>query len=314
MAPAEDDEPRDRDRTRRLDEPLDEQLPEDAPTVVRGTDLGGRGRFADRNLPVAVASGVALAAVFLGSLFWHPIAFGVLVAVIVVIGVVETGRVLDEQGIAVLTPVVLAAALVMLVGAYQAGHAGQTLGLIVLFVGAVAWQLADPERHEVFRTTAATLLLGIWVPFLGSFAILLVRRPETWVAVVATIGVAVVSDIGAYFTGMRFGRRKLAPRVSPGKTWEGVAGGVGGTAVITALILPLLGAEPVLTPAAAFVFAALVAAAGVVGDLAESLVKRDLDVKDFGGMIPGHGGILDRVDAILFALPTGYYLFQLLGR
>lgn len=272
-----------------------------------------RRRFTDRDLPVAIASGVILAGAFIGSVLWHPAAFTVVVAALVFIGLVETARSLEDHGWPVALPVLLVAGAVTLVGAYVAGTQGVVLGVVTLFAGAVVWDLADAERARVVQRIAGTLLLGLWLPFLAAFAVLLVTRPgEAWIAVFATAGTAIIADIGAYVVGTRFGRTKLAPSVSPGKTWEGVLGGLGITAVIGAFVLPALG--DLFSWSVAVVFVLIVGVASAIGDLVESMVKRDLGIKDIGGVIPGHGGILDRVDAILFSLPTGYFALELLGR
>jgi phosphatidate cytidylyltransferase len=295
------------DPTRRLPDPDDE--PGGRPSEPT-RPLPGRPE-PDRDLPVAVAAGGLLVFLLLLTVLVHPAAFTGLVGLLVLIGLLEAGRVLRERAVVVSTPVLLVAALVLLVGAYRLGPAGQAVGLVTLLAGAVVWELADHDRDDVFAKVAATVLLGLWVPFLGTYAVLLVTRPDGWVAALATVGVAVVSDIAAYFVGTRFGRTKLAPRISPGKTWEGLAGGIGLTTLVAVAVLPFLGGT--FTWWGAVVFTVVVAGAGVVGDLTESLLKRDLGVKDFGGVIPGHGGVLDRVDAVLFALPAGYYTLTVLG-
>lgn len=268
----------------------------------------------DRNLPIAIASGVLLVGLLVGTVLWHPAAWATLVTILALVGILEATRVCRDTGTPVATAPVVVALFIMVIGAYRAGHAGQAVGVVTLFVGAVLWELADAERRDVFRKVAVTLLLGLWVPFLGSFAVLLARTAsDAWVATLATVGVAVTNDVGAFAVGTKLGRRKLAPSVSPGKTWEGVVGGLAITAILAVLVLPFLGGAQLFDPLSAFVFAVVVGAAGVLGDLTESMLKRDLGVKDFGGIIPGHGGVLDRMDAILLALPTGYFTLVLLG-
>lgn len=284
---------------------------------ARATDVGagdgGWRSFGGRDLPVAIASGVLLAAAFFGSLAWHPAAFTSFVVIIVLVGVIESGRVLRDSGILVAVPVVAVASLVLMVGAYRAGPAGQAVGLVVLLVGAIVWELVESDRQDVVREVAATSFLGLWVPFLASFAVLLVLQPtDGWLAVLAAIGVAIISDIGAFAVGTRYGRRKLAPSVSPGKTWEGVGGGIVVAAIVAVVVLPWFGTGELFTPLSAIGFAIAVSIAGVVGDLAESMIKRDVGVKDLGGVLPGHGGVLDRMDSVLFALPTAYYVLALL--
>lgn len=264
-----------------------------------------------RDLATAVVVGVVLVAVLVGSLVWRPVAFTGLVAVLLVVATIESSRVLRSAGHPVAVPVVLAGGLVTVAGAHLAGTSGQALGLVVLFLGAVVWELVDADRREVTTTVGATLLLGLWLGLLGSFGALLVTRPtEGWLAVLATVGGAVLSDIGGYAVGSLVGRHRIAPAVSPRKTWEGLLGGVALASVGGAAVLPLLGS--LFSPVTGAVVAAVVATAAFLGDLVESMVKRDLGVKDLGTVLPGHGGILDRVDGILVALPVGYYTVELL--
>lgn len=270
---------------------------------------GGSGR----NLPVAIAVGVVLAAALVGSLLWHPLAFTAVVGVLAVTGLVETSRTLRRLGRPVALPVLLVTLVVMLAGAYRAGSAGQLVGVVVLFGAAVAWELAAPDRNDVWRTLATTTFLGLWVCFLASFAVLLVVRPDDGAtAVLAVAGGAIFGDIGGYLFGSLFGRRPVAPTISPRKTWEGLIGGLILTGALAWLVLPRIG-ELFRDPVTAVAVAVAAALAGFFGDLTESMVKRDLGVKDLGGVLPGHGGILDRVDGILLALPVGYYALVLLA-
>ena len=138
---------------------------------------------------------------------------------------------------------------------------------------------------------------------IGGTALVLLPLLLTW-----------ASDTGAYFVGREFGRRKLIPSVSPGKTLEGALGGL----LFTMLAAWLLGRYALpevtrlgMTHAAALTFGALISVAAQAGDLAESLLKREAGVKDSSRIIPGHGGVLDRVDSLLFTLPLGYFLIEL---
>lgn len=282
------------------------------------TDRAERGASEDadapaggRNLPIAVASGVLLAGVMLASMFWHPLAFSVLVAVLCLIAVVEVGQVMRGRGVPLAVPVLLVSTVVLLFGAYRGGANGQVIGVLTLFLGAIVWELADGERRDVVRSLAATLLIGLWVPFLATYGVLLINHPvDGAVATLAVLGGAIFTDIGGYFVGTRFGRHKIAPSISPAKSWEGLIGGLVLSGALGALVLPNIGdlfdlptaiALPVLAGLAAF-----------LGDLTESMVKRDLGVKDLGAIIPGHGGVLDRVDGILLAMPVGYYVLEVM--
>lgn len=278
-----------------------------AEPVKRRRDVGGR------NLPVAIAVGVVLAAALIGSVYWHPVAFSLLLGVLVVLACIEVGRVLRPIGVQLEVPVLLVASTVMLVGAYHARHTGQAVGVVVLFVGGLLWQLSDPERRDVVRTLAATAMFGLWMGFLGSYGILLITRPEAApAATLGVIGAAVFSDIGGYAFGVAFGRRPIAPSVSPNKTWEGFLGGLLVATVLAMAVLPLLTDRFSLLDSA--ILALVCGTAAFVGDLGESMVKRDLGVKDLGDLLPGHGGVLDRVDGILIAMPVGYYTVELLLR
>lgn len=264
-----------------------------------------------RNLRVAIASGVALAATFIATILLHPLAFLGFIAVLAVVGLLELDVAFREEGWRPATPVAISAGLVMLFGTYFAGASAQSLGLVLLVVGALAWMLLDGNRHDVIASFGATLLMTLWVPFLVSFiGLLLVRDDGTWI-ILAVVALSVTNDIGAYAFGSHFGRRKLAPSVSPGKTWEGFAGGMATTLLIAAGVTgPFV---PGLDTAAAIGLAAAVVVASTIGDLAESLIKRDLGIKDLGRIIPGHGGIMDRADSVIFALPAAHLLLLVLG-
>lgn len=275
---------------------------------AQASDAGessSRAVIGGRNLPVAIAVGVVMAGLFLASLFWAPIAFTAVVAVVMAVAYLESHRVLTPVGYPLQVSVLLVVALTMSFGTYVLGHVGQVAGVLVLLVGTVLWQLIEGAGRPPVQSMSTTVFFGLWVGFLGSFAVLLVQRPGVGpLAVMAVIGAAILSDIGGYAFGVTLGRHKLAPRVSPNKTWEGLLGGLLVATVAGAVVLPLFGDR--FTPLIGAMIAGTAAIASVVGDLAESMVKRGFGVKDLGDVLPGHGGVLDRVDGILFALPVGY--------
>ena len=284
-----------------------------AAPAADGASGGGRPaprrRGAGRDLPVAIGVGLVLAALFLGTLAWSPWAFLAFVAVLIVVALVELDGALRAQGLRPATPVAAAAGLVAFFGAYAAGADAQVLALAVLVVGATAWVLLDAVGERAVTSLGATFLVALWVPFLASFiGLLLARDGGRWFVMMA-IALTVTNDIGAYGFGNRWGRHKLAPSVSPGKTWEGFVGGLATVLLMAALVSTRT--VPGLDLVPALVIGAGIAVAATVGDLAESLVKRDLGVKDLGRVLPGHGGVMDRVDAILFGLPTAHLLLRL---
>lgn len=275
------------------------------------TDPRSPRSVAGRDLPVAIVVGVVLAIVFLGSTFWHPLALTAVIAAFVVLTIIESAAELRRIGLTTAVPAMLLGGLVMVFGAYRSQHAGQAAGVLVLFLGAILWLLADPGRRDVVTNLGMTVLLGTWTGFLASFGVLLVNRAEDGpAAVLAVMGAAIFGDIGGYAVGVRFGRTKIAPSISPNKSVEGLIGGLVVAAALAALILPPVG--DLFTPLTGAAVAVASVLAGFVGDLTESMVKRDLGIKDFGSLLPGHGGLLDRVDGILMAMPVGFFAVALL--
>jgi phosphatidate cytidylyltransferase len=260
---------------------------------------------------VAIASGVLLAAIFLGTLFVSITGFLVFWAVLVVIALFELDKAFRTQYLRPALPVAVGAGLVLVFGAYYGGPAAQSFGLVLLLLGAMAWTLVDTRRDHVAASIGATVLMGLWVPFLASFVGRLLTRPDGIWYVMAAVALTVSGDIGAYGFGSAFGKHKMAPSISPAKTWEGFGGGLLTVLVVAALIMSRV---PGFDLALALVFGVGAFLGGTAGDLAESMVKRDLGVKDLGGIVPGHGGIMDRADAVLFALPVAHAILTLFGR
>lgn len=288
--------------------------PADAPRRPAEGSASGKGEGkrsrTGRNLPVAIASGVLLAGLFVGSVFWHPLAFTSVVGLLALFGIFETAATFRAHGQPVAISALLVATAVMLVGAYTSGHAGQALGVAVLAGSAVGLELADKRRRHVMRRLGATFLLGLWIGLFASYGVLLVNRPEGALVTLAVVGAAVITDVGAYAFGSWLGRHKIAPSVSPAKTWEGLLGGLATAGVLAVVALPSFG-DFFASRLDALLVALAAGVAGFFGDLMESMIKRDLGVKDMGALLPGHGGILDRVDGILVALPVGFYAVEL---
>lgn len=279
-----------------------------APAAHQGSRRGGR------NLPAAIAVGVVLAALFVGSLLVDPWALTAVVIAVTALATWEAGTRLAETDRVVARPVLVVAAVLTGVATHVLGVQGQLLGVLVLVLGAFAWELASAPRQRVVAKLGTTVMLGLWVVFLASYAILLITRDEGGAAaILAVAGGAILGDIGAYAVGRLVGRTRIAPTVSPNKTWEGLVGGLATAAVAGWFVLPLVDEVLFGDPVVAAAVAALAALAGFFGDLAESMVKRDVGLKDLGAMLPGHGGMLDRIDGLLFALPVGYYTLELLA-
>lgn len=263
-----------------------------------------------RNLPVAIVSGVLLAIAFVGSILVNAYLFLGFVAVIIVIGLLEIDTAVRRSGQRPATPVALVSGMLMFFGTYMVGNVALVVGCGVLTLGTLLWVLLDRRRRFVTHSIASTLLMTLWVPFLASFIGLLLVRPDGKWYVMTTVAYAVSSDIGAYAFGSAFGRHKLAPTISPAKTWEGFAGGVVTVLLIAAFVTPLV--VSALTAWQALALGGVIAVAATAGDLVESMVKRDLGIKDLGRIVPGHGGIMDRVDALLFAIPAAHLVLLVL--
>lgn len=276
------------------------------PSVSQTPSAGGR------NLPVAILSGVLLAVAFLGSIAIDPWLLIAFVAVIIIGAMLEVDNAVRRTGARPATPVALLAAAIMFFGTYVAGDGALAVGCGVLTLGTPLWVLLDRDRCYVTNSVAATFLMTLWVPFLGSFLGLLLMRPDGEWYLVATVALVVSADIGAYATGSALGRHRLAPAISPGKTWEGFAGGAVTVLVLAAVVTPMV--VDALSVWQSVALGAAVAVSATLGDLVESMIKRDLGIKDLGRIVPGHGGIMDRVDAMLFALPAAHFVLLALGR
>jgi phosphatidate cytidylyltransferase len=264
---------------------------------------------AGRNLPAAIAVGLALAALVLGTLFlYRPAFLGVVVAAVCV-GIWEMARAVRTSGARPPLAPLLGGGAAMIGLAWFGGPDALSLGLLVTVVATMVWRLADgPAGFQ--RDVSAATLIAVYVPFLGGFAALLAAPDDGQWRIVVTFAAVVLSDTGGYVAGVFLGRHRLAPTISPGKTWEGLAGSLAATAAGSAVLLHFLLDVGLWWGA---VFGLAISVAAVLGDLAESMIKRDLDVKDMSNLLPGHGGLMDRLDSILFAVPTAYLLLSVLA-
>jgi phosphatidate cytidylyltransferase len=178
--------------------------------------------------------------------------------------------------------------------------------LVVVF--SFLWYLAEVVHARPTVNIALTMLVFVYVGVLGGFAGMLLKDSDGvgWVAGVVIC--AVGYDVVAWFVGSQMGRTPLLPRISPNKTLEGLLAGAGAAIVLGGFVGAILHPWADYGVGAGLLLGILVAVTAPIGDLAESMLKRDLGVKDLGAILPGHGGVLDRFDAILFALPAAFYL------
>ncbi|MEV2240472.1 phosphatidate cytidylyltransferase [Micromonospora sp. NPDC049891] len=279
----------------------------------RGRRRAGAGRpatqqgasRAGRNLPAAISVGVGLGAAVLLPLFLYTPAFLLVLAAAFGVGIWEMSRAVRRGGAEVpLVPLVAGGVLTVTL-AWFAGLDALLLGLLVTVAGTLVWRLGDGTAN-LRRDMTAVTLIAVYVPFLGGFAALLASSPgDGPLRVLVTLVAVVLSDTGGYAAGANFGKHPMAPAISPKKSWEGFAGSVGAAGLGSAVLLWALFD---VAPWWGAVFGVAVSGAAVLGDLAESMIKRDLGVKDMSNLLPGHGGLMDRLDSVLFAVPTAYLL------
>lgn len=267
---------------------------------------------AARNMTAAVISGVLLAAAVIALLLIGKGAFAIFASLVVLLGQAEFYAVLRARGHRPATLLGLVAGAFTLAGAYLQGVAAPLLGVVMVIMLGALWYMAAPAaaRRRLTVDAALTVLGVIYVPVLASFAILLLALPGTIGRNVflTVLALTVLYDVGAYVVGSVWGNRPLAPTISPRKSWEGA---IGATFLILLVALAIVPSIDPFTAPTSVGLALLIALAAPLGDLVESAFKRDLGVKDMGTILPGHGGVLDRIDAVLFTAPVAYYFLRI---
>ncbi len=282
-------------RRQRHDVPMDD--------AVSGAPVTKPSR-AGRNLPAAIAVGVGLGMLIVVSLLLRKELMLVVVVAAVGVGVWELRRALVQVSIAVPLVPSLVGSVSMILSAYVGGGEALFVTLGLTCVGILLWRIADGVLDAV-RDLAGGFFVAVYPSFLAGFAALMLAPDDGARRIVVFILVTVLSDVGGYVFGVLFGRHPMAPSVSPKKSWEGFGGSVvtcvagGAVAVVLLLDGPWWGGA---------VLGACVAVAATVGDLTESTVKRDLGIKDMSTILPGHGGIMDRLDSLLLVAPVAWAL------
>lgn len=270
-----------------------------------------------RNLPLAILIGLGLGLLMLFSLIVYKWLFMIFAGAIIGFTAFELASALRYAGRDVPRWPTAVVAVAMVPAAFYLDDGGHWLVLLAGILLVALWRLAElvTSAHrgtprEVGRDIAAGTLVQIYVSFLASFAVLLDSKQggEWWTLAFLILVIAI--DTGAYASGLLFGKHKMAPRISPKKTWEGFAG-----SVVVALISGVLLAVFMLQQPWWFglIFGAVIVFTATTGDLTESLIKRDLGIKDISTWLPGHGGFLDRLDSILPSAAAAYALFLIFG-
>jgi phosphatidate cytidylyltransferase len=263
-------------------------------------------------LATRVATGIVLVAGVLAALFLlPPPGFGIVVLMIVAAGAHEWAKLVGfaRGAQALFVAVTLVAGAALLWAGIDRGW--RDIVIVVCGVATLYWIVVGAPSVLLRRQFASPLVLAIsgWIVLLGAFvAIAALQSHSPWLAL-AAMAIVWIADTAAYFAGRRFGRHRLAPQISPGKTWEGAYGGIAAVVVYALALLPLAARAGFAAPLDAMsvglwiLFSAALAALSIVGDLYESQLKRRAGVKDSGTLLPGHGGVLDRTDALLAAMP-----------
>ena len=253
---------------------------------------------AGRDLKAAVAAALVLGALVLVSLLVRKELFVALATLASVVGTRELLMVMPSGKFRPAWAPALASAAVIPVAAYVWGPAAMLAALVGSVLVFIVWgALASKEAAD----TAAAALIALYVPALVSFAMMLLRAPDGVSRIITFILVTIGSDIGGYAAGVLFGKHPMAPTVSPKKSWEGFAGSWLSCVVIGVITVTLILHAPFWV---GILLGSLVVVAATVGDLCESMIKRDLGIKDMSNLIPGHGGLMDRLDSLVLAAPV----------
>ena len=273
---------------------------------------------AGRNLPAAVGSAVVLLVAIAGSLFFFKAAFMLIVAAAVVVAVWELHRGLAGKGVDIPEQPLMAGGVVMVVVAYFWGAPALVTATAVTALVVMLWLLRRGVDGFVRNASAAVFTL-VYVPFLGSFVALMLAEGGDQLeanhfddgvrGIITFILVTIASDIGGYVAGVLFGRHPMAPVISPKKSWEGFAGSaVFCVGAGVALVVWLLDGHWWVGVALGLIAVVM----ATLGDLVESVMKRDLGIKDMSQIIPGHGGLMDRIDSLLATIAPVWLLLHYL--
>jgi phosphatidate cytidylyltransferase len=316
------------------DERLGRPMPKNRNRNSRGDDTLGRNRPASarqgtaarpgstpsaRDMPTAVAVGLLLAAAFIGAVLWRPWAVLVIIVAVVGLASVEYFDKVSEKGYHPATIVGIVACAAAPLAAYWVGETAVALVLVLAFAAACAtFIVSTGVESNPMPNIAITMLGVVWIGVLGAFGALILRTSNigdnpigTDTLLLLAIGV-VANDVGALFVGSAIGKRPLRQWISPNKTVEGFIGGTLMTLLAMFVVNLTDRSDTWNSLGDLLLLGVVVSLMAPLGDLTESMFKRNLDVKDFGSLVKGHGGVLDRFDGFLFTLPAVYYLMQIL--
>lgn len=284
------------------------EAPTDGPAGETDPAVAQKQSRAGRNLPAAIAVGVGLAATVIASLVLLKDVFVLVVVVALGIGLWELTRAFRTADVVVPVLPVLTGGSLMLVGAFYGGMETAAVAMALTVIGTLVWRLSD-GAHGFVRDASAGVFSLSYLYLMGVFVLLMLVEDDGPWRIVAFILVTVSSDIGGYVAGVLFGRHPMAPTISPKKSWEGFAGSLT-FGVLAGVLVVLYGLQGPWWAGVVLGVAAVVMA--TLGDLSESLIKRDLGIKDMGDLLPGHGGLMDRLDSLIAVAPVAWFILYYL--
>lgn len=264
---------------------------------------------AGRDLRLAVPVALGLIALVAASLFIRIEAFAILVGIACLMAEWELARAFRNAEIDVPLAPLWVGSIGMSVSAWVGGPVALAAALMLTAGTIFVWRALDGGGRGAMRDVAGGVFIAAYVPFLTGFAILMAHQPQGAIVVSTYILMVAGSDTGGYFAGVLLGKHPMAPSISPKKSWEGFAGSL----VLASLVAYLMGSLLLGIPWwAAIGMGAITVVVATLGDLAESLLKRDLGVKDLGTLLPGHGGMMDRIDGMIYTAPVAWGLMSVL--
>jgi len=269
---------------------------------------------AGRNLPAAIAVSLLLGGIVIATLIFAPRGWVVILSVAMAIATHEVVKRLREAGYSIPLIPLLIGGQAMIWLTWPFGAAGALGGYGGTVLVCLVWRLLsqglDSQPVNYLRDVAVTVFLATWIPLFAAFGALLVYPEDGWARVFTFMLAVVFSDVGGYTAGVLFGKHRMVPAISPKKSWEGFAGSlVCGTAAAVLAVMFLMG-EPWWVGIPLGLMLVITATAG---DLVESQFKRDLGIKDMGTLLPGHGGLMDRIDGALPSAAATWIVLSLLA-
>jgi phosphatidate cytidylyltransferase len=259
-----------------------------------------------RNLPLAAAIGAGLGGLALLTLFTVKATFLIYVGAVAAVALWELRRALAGRGISLSLIPIAAGGAAMFTLAYWYGAQPALAAMAITVLVLMAWRLPGGAAGYLRDLTANVFTLA-YLPLLGVFVPLMLSAPDGARRTLIFVVLAICSDIGGYFAGIFAGRHPMAPAISPKKTWEGFAGSVVLCLAAGVVLLPWLLHAHVWQ---GLLLGAAAVAAATLGDLVESMIKRDLEIKDMGSVLPGHGGVMERLDSLVFVAPVAWLLMS----